>query len=480
MPARLSQCWVHRSRSACVASVGLDELALRRIHGSRFRRSQALNLTAALLGLWQYRPRRVAITWQGGSFDGEIMFAAVTNTRSYGGGFRVSPDARLDDGQLDLCIVPAMAKARLLWHFPRILRGTHGALPGVILSQSPWVTLRSADRDGSELPLCIDGELPSTARRSACTVSRADCWCWTVVRSHCADCAHPRQGGPPSEPTHFPEPRVRRPYRRGWRRGAALALALVSRYDLRVAVIDRRGGPGNINRGDSLLPAVTAALRDFGALPALLAAGARPLQKMQVFHPQHGRLLEAPLAAAIAADNFGQPCILVLAHPEIERACSTPLRTVAETGAGRRALSLPSARPAAKGDRQRGRVIGAVVQTTEGEQCLRARLVVAADGAASTVRSLLQLAPPTQPYDHGYYIIERQRPPSTNAMRIELHPAGGILVVPQGTDRLGLGVLVRRRARPVSRWTAAAQARRDCCALTAVAILGTARGPCCP
>lgn len=158
----------------CVASVGLDELALRRIHGSRFRRSQALNLTAALLGLWQYRPRRVAITWQGGSFDGEIMFAAVTNTRSYGGGFRVSPDARLDDGQLDLCIVPAMAKARLLWHFPRILRGTHGALPGVILSQSPWVTLRSADRDGSELPLCIDGELPqhSTPVRLHCKPRR--------------------------------------------------------------------------------------------------------------------------------------------------------------------------------------------------------------------------------------------------------------------------------------------------------------------
>lgn len=158
----------------CVASVGLDELALRRIHGSRFRRSQALNLAAALSGLWQYRPRRVAITWQGGSFDGEIMFAAITNTRSYGGGFRVSPDARLDDGKLDVCIVPAMAKTRLLWNFPRILRGTHGALPGIILSQSPWVTLRSADRDGAELPLCIDGELPqhSTPVRLHCQPRR--------------------------------------------------------------------------------------------------------------------------------------------------------------------------------------------------------------------------------------------------------------------------------------------------------------------
>lgn len=249
--------------------------------------------------------------------------------------------------------------------------------------------------------------------------------------------------------------------------GAALALALVSRFDLRVAVIDRRGGPGNINRGDSLLPAVTAALRDFGALPALLAAGARPLHKMQVFHPQHGRLLEAPLhSGAIAADGTAAP-YLVLAHPEIERA----LLHTAEHRRGNRGQAVVHYRCRLrgllrKGDRQGGRVTGAVVQTAEGEQPLRARLVVAADGAASTVRSLLQLDLPTQPYDHGYYIIECQRPEQyEDAMRIELHPAGGILVVPQGSDRLGLGVLVRAaehdlfRAGPLPKKLAAIAAR---------------------
>lgn len=147
----------------CVASVGLDELALRRIHGSRFPRSQALNLSAALAGLWQYQPRRVVIAWQGGEYRGEIMFAAVTNTRSYGGGFRVSPASRLDDGLLDLCIVPAMPKAKLLWHFPRILRGTHGTLPGLILAQSPWVHLDVEPTSGTDLPLCIDGDLPQSS-----------------------------------------------------------------------------------------------------------------------------------------------------------------------------------------------------------------------------------------------------------------------------------------------------------------------------
>ena len=39
--------------------------------------------------------------------------------------------------------------------------------------------------------------------------------------------------------------------------GAALALALSHAYDLRVLVVDRHSGPGNINRGESLLPPVT-------------------------------------------------------------------------------------------------------------------------------------------------------------------------------------------------------------------------------
>ena len=143
----------------CVASVGLDEQALRVIHGSRLPRSMALNVYAALRALWQHQPQTVSIEWPGGSFVGRIAFCAVTNTRSYGGGFRISPAARLDDGKLDLCIVPAWPKTALLRRFPRILRGTHGSLPGIVQAQVPWV--RITPRSPSKLPLCIDGELPS-------------------------------------------------------------------------------------------------------------------------------------------------------------------------------------------------------------------------------------------------------------------------------------------------------------------------------
>src|SRR5207245_11418396 len=80
-------------RFCCVAAVGLDELALRMIHGSWLPRSKALNVLSALRALWAYRPRALRILWEGGRFEGEVMFAAVTNTRGYGGGFLVSPAA---------------------------------------------------------------------------------------------------------------------------------------------------------------------------------------------------------------------------------------------------------------------------------------------------------------------------------------------------------------------------------------------------
>ena len=55
--------------------------------------------------------------------------------------------------------------------------------------------------------------------------------------------------------------------------GAALALAFAVR-GARVLLVERRAGPGNINRGDSVLPAVTRHLQAWGVLDRLLA-GAR-------------------------------------------------------------------------------------------------------------------------------------------------------------------------------------------------------------
>jgi len=148
------------ARYCCVASVGLDELALDVVHNSGLPRCKALNVVAALWALFTYRPRPLRITWQGGSFEDEVMFAAVTNTRGYGGGFLISPGASVTDGALDLCIVARSGRISLLSKFAHILRGTHAGLPQVTLAQSPWVTIE--DPAGGTRA-ALDGELPDSA-----------------------------------------------------------------------------------------------------------------------------------------------------------------------------------------------------------------------------------------------------------------------------------------------------------------------------
>jgi 2-polyprenyl-6-methoxyphenol hydroxylase-like FAD-dependent oxidoreductase len=222
--------------------------------------------------------------------------------------------------------------------------------------------------------------------------------------------------------------------------GSAFALALAHAHPLRVLLVERHSGPGKINRGDSLLPAITAYLKSWQALDRVRAAGARVLPKMQVFHHRSGLLLETKLGDLGLRHPY-----LVLPHPDIERvlteaACATGRVTVRYNC---RALGLLE---------EAGRVVGVELENEtnggrESSYQARARLVVGADGGTSMVRTALGIPLPRRPYDHSYFGIEIERPTMyEDAMRIELHPAGGILVVPHPSgERIGLGVLVRGR-----------------------------------
>ena len=57
------------------------------------------------------------------------MFVTVANGPTYGGGMRIAPDARLDDGLLDLVFVRKVSKTKLLRVFPRVYSGEHVDLP---------------------------------------------------------------------------------------------------------------------------------------------------------------------------------------------------------------------------------------------------------------------------------------------------------------------------------------------------------------
>jgi diacylglycerol kinase (ATP) len=147
----------------CIAGVGFDSVV------TRFANEQVRWVSGSPRYAWAilrclkfYRPHRLEIRSDVIDFTGDVIFVTIGNNRSYGGGLTMAPRARLDDGLLDVCIVPAMSKLELLRWVPATYRGEHLAHPGMGYFQTPRVTLTSPSR----LELFADGEfiqeLPAT------------------------------------------------------------------------------------------------------------------------------------------------------------------------------------------------------------------------------------------------------------------------------------------------------------------------------
>ncbi len=109
-----------------VAGLGFDsEVADFANRNVRFLRGSAVYLYAIFRVLPRFTPRPVRIKTDAGTRNESIMFAAVGNTRQYGGGIRITPDAVVDDGLLDLCIVHETTRAELLKTLPKAYTGAH-------------------------------------------------------------------------------------------------------------------------------------------------------------------------------------------------------------------------------------------------------------------------------------------------------------------------------------------------------------------
>ena len=102
-------------------------------------------VAAVLTTLRRFEPARYEIAVDGERIVTEAMLVVVGNGRSYGGGMRVLPDASIDDGLLDVCIVHKLSAPAFLRAFPRVFRGTHVRHPKVTMRRGRRVTVE-ADR----------------------------------------------------------------------------------------------------------------------------------------------------------------------------------------------------------------------------------------------------------------------------------------------------------------------------------------------
>jgi YegS/Rv2252/BmrU family lipid kinase len=130
-----------------IASFGFDSDANRIANDVRLLRGDLVYLYAALRALIAWQPARFAVTVDGVRHEVSGYSAGVANSRAYGGGMFVAPQAELDDGLLDVVACGHIPRRRFLFGLmPKIFRGTHLSEPYYHVWRGTTIELE-ADRD---------------------------------------------------------------------------------------------------------------------------------------------------------------------------------------------------------------------------------------------------------------------------------------------------------------------------------------------
>ena len=138
-----------------VAGLGFDSEVNEYANSIRLPLGSFVYVYATLRLLPRFQPHKISID---GAPPSPIMFAAVGNSRQYGGGIRIAPDAQLDDGQLDACIVHRTSRWQLLMTMPRAYSGAHVKSDFVEVRRAPTFSFDAEET----LKVYGDGEYMTT------------------------------------------------------------------------------------------------------------------------------------------------------------------------------------------------------------------------------------------------------------------------------------------------------------------------------
>ncbi len=138
-----------------IASCGFDSEVNEAANAMTMKLGATGTYVAALLKtLSRFIPAGFTIDLDGEQIRGQHMLVAIGNSISYGGGMKVTPDASIVDGELDICMLRAVSKPTFLRAFPRVFRGTHVTHPAVRMARAKRIHIE-ADR---RVMVYADGE----------------------------------------------------------------------------------------------------------------------------------------------------------------------------------------------------------------------------------------------------------------------------------------------------------------------------------
>ncbi|MGD9900345.1 MAG: diacylglycerol kinase family protein [Calditrichaceae bacterium] len=137
--------------------VGFDAWVVNTSFSVTKLRGNAIYLYSVLRNLITYKPVEIEIRYNGTVRTEDFFMLTFGNGVSMGGGFHLTPDAVLDDGLIDLCLVKNMSLIAKLKNLLLVYSGKHKDDPKVTMARADKVQLRSE----TGFAVHADGELMS-------------------------------------------------------------------------------------------------------------------------------------------------------------------------------------------------------------------------------------------------------------------------------------------------------------------------------
>jgi YegS/Rv2252/BmrU family lipid kinase len=155
-----------------IASCGFDSEANRIANATTLVRGRLVYAYGLLRALAGWRPATFTVTVDGGPVRTVTGYTvAAANSRYYGGGMMLAPDATLQDGMLDVVMILETPKLRFLRKAPQVFTGAHVRHDNIELLRARTIKIAAsrpftmyADGDPiAELPVTV-GVLPGAVQ----------------------------------------------------------------------------------------------------------------------------------------------------------------------------------------------------------------------------------------------------------------------------------------------------------------------------
>jgi diacylglycerol kinase (ATP) len=155
---------------ACAISAGFDAIVNDRANHMTHPKGPSRYIIALLIELAKLKPIEYTLTLDGVVTKTKAALVSIGNGVSLGGGMKITPDALVDDGLLDVLVVKPLSRLAFIRIFPRVFKGEHVTDPRVTITRAKRVRIESAGvaafADGERLGLLpIDVEIVPGALR---------------------------------------------------------------------------------------------------------------------------------------------------------------------------------------------------------------------------------------------------------------------------------------------------------------------------